>query len=155
MAVDMEWCFDHLRGHCREVYISHVLEHFLHPGREMLAEKGSVIYVLKGINKMLKPGGVVRVAVPDFRALSRVYIEKNYSLYPRLLERICGGQIYPEDLHRCVFDKDLLVACLHEAGFEEIKEWAPFDVLSGHDSSSDCIEGISVSLNLVATKKKT
>lgn len=25
LAVDMEWCFDHLRGLCREVYISHVL----------------------------------------------------------------------------------------------------------------------------------
>lgn len=104
---------------------------------------------------MLKPGGVVRIAVPDFKALSLVYIEKNYPLYPRLLERICGGQTYPEDLHRCVFDRNLLATCLHEAGFEEIKEWVPTDVLSGHDSSSDWIEDISVSLNLVATKKPT
>lgn len=98
--------------------------------------------------------GVVRIAVPDFTALSKVYIEKNYPLYPRLLERVCGGQTYPGDLHGCVFDKDLLVMCLREAGFENIKEWNPVDVLAGRDSSSDCIEGISVSLNLMATKKK-
>src|SRR5258708_2899027 len=48
------------------IYASHVLEHF---GRN------EVDYVLREWHRVLQPGGVLRLAVPDFDACARLYAE--------------------------------------------------------------------------------
>ena len=47
-----------------EIYASHVLEYF---------DKYEVVNVLKEWNRVLKPGGELKIAVPDFENLLKVY----------------------------------------------------------------------------------
>jgi len=144
-----------LRGCCREVYMSHVLEHFGSPGKKMRTGDDDVLGALLMARKMLTEMGTLRVAVPDFRVLCELYLHKNVPLYPRLLGRISGEQEYPENLHRCVFDRDFLTLCLSHCGLVEITEWDPVQEGFNKDSSFDRINGVSASLNLKAVKKKT
>ena len=48
------------------IYASHVLEYF---------DRQEVIKVLKEWQRVLRPGGVLRLAVPDFDSMARLYIE--------------------------------------------------------------------------------
>ena len=53
-------------GHFQGVYASHVLEHF--PPDEGLR-------LLRECLRVLRPGGVVRIVVPDLEAIARAYLE--------------------------------------------------------------------------------
>ena len=138
--------------HCDEVYISHVLEHQGHPGKAMRENEESVLGFLGQMHKLLKPGGRLRVAVPDFGALARLYVQGEFPLYPRLVGRLCGEQDYPENLHKCLFDKAFLTFCLEHSGFSNIHEWDPAELGLNRDSSYDELNGVSTSLNLIAQK---
>jgi predicted SAM-dependent methyltransferase len=151
---DLRWCSRHFEGLCHEVFLSHVLEHYASPGKAMRYHQDTVIGALLDVMKLLKPSGVIRLAVPDFKVLAQIYIENNVALYPRLLGRICGEQDYPENLHRCVFDRDFLEMCLIRAGFECIEEWNPIMMGLNQDCSFDELPGVRTSLNLVAWKPK-
>ncbi|MGH8678073.1 MAG: class I SAM-dependent methyltransferase, partial [Burkholderiales bacterium] len=48
------------------VYGSHVLEHL---------EPDAAIRLLKECHRVLKPGGIVRVVVPDLEVIARLYLE--------------------------------------------------------------------------------
>ena len=139
-----------LAGCCREVYMSHVLEHFGSPGKAMRKGADDVLGAILLVKKMLKPSGVIRVAVPDFKALCQMYLNQKMPLYPKILGRISGEQEYPENIHRCVFDHDFLQYCLTYCGFEDIQSWDPAEEGFIKDSSFDQINGISTSLNLKA-----
>ena len=152
IKADMAWCFKHLKGKCKEVYISHILEHFESPGKEMRAHGKSVLGFLNSINQLLVPGGIIRIAVPDFHALASLYIEKQYPLYPRLLGRLCGEQNYKKNVHKCLFDRDFLTMCLLKCGFVEIEDWNPYSLGFHKDGSFDELLSIQTSLNLQAKK---
>ena len=139
-----------LKGCCSEVYMSHVLEHFGSPGKAMRKGDNDVLGAILLVKKMLKPSGVIRIAVPDFKVLCQLYFEQKVSLHPRILGRISGEQEYPENLHRCVFDYDFLQYCLSYCGFEDIQSWDPVREGFIKDSSFDQINGINTSLNLEA-----
>ncbi len=149
---NLTWCSRKFANRCDEVYVSHVLEHYGNPGRANRASGDTVLGALQKIHTMIKPGGGVRLAVPDFRALARLYIEKHLPLNPRLLGRVYGEQDYPQNYHKCGFDIDFLSCCLQETGFEDIHEWLPEQCGIVRDSSFDHIDGVRTSLNLVATK---
>ena len=114
---NLEWCSNNFHGRCQEVYISHLLEHFDSPGKAMRDTSNTVLGALKLINNMLIPQGVVRIAVPDFRALAELYIQDSFPLFPRLHGRIMGEQDYRENQHACVFDREFLVECLKYCHF--------------------------------------
>ncbi|PIE34918.1 hypothetical protein CSA56_06265 [candidate division KSB3 bacterium] len=152
LVADIAWCFKHIKAQCHEVYLSHVLEHFGQPGKAMRDEPGTVLWVLQGVSSMLISGGMIRVAVPDFRALARVYTEQDFPFYPRIVGRLCGEQHYSENLHKCLFDRDFLTMCLQHCGFENIKSWEPELLGLKRDGSFDNLGGISTSLNLIAQK---
>lgn len=149
---DLTWCAHRLTACCSEVYLSHVLEHYASPGKSMRDQPDTVIGALKKIFQMLEPGGIVRVAVPDFGVIARLYTDEKLLLYPRLLGRICGEQNYPENLHRCIFDKEFLSMCLLASGFERIEEWDPSTLGLQRDASFDELNGVKTSLNLLAHK---
>ena len=153
LKAEMSWCYKHLGGKCNEVYISHVLEHFESPGKDMRVHNKSVLGFLNSINHILVPGGIIRIAVPDFHALARLYIEKKYPLYPRLLGRLCGEQNYKENIHKCLFDRDFLEICLLRCGFDQIESWDPNSLNLKKDASYDELAGLQTSLNLLARKK--
>ena len=53
------------------VYASHVLEYF---------DREEAVDVLKEWKRVLVPEGTLRVAVPDFEAMVRLYVETSISL---------------------------------------------------------------------------
>jgi predicted SAM-dependent methyltransferase len=149
---DLDWCGKNFQGVCSEVYLSHVLEHYSYPGREKRRNKDSVLHALSCVYEMLQPGGLIRIAVPDFAQLSALYQRKALPLYPRVSGRICGEQDYRENIHRCVFDRDFLEQCLLDACYIRIREWNAVESGFVKDSSFDSLEGVPTSLNLIAEK---
>ena len=153
IVASIKWCQKKFLGKCDEIYISHILEHFGQPGKRMERGNGSVLGFLDIMNSMLKPTGVLRIAVPDFEAISELYFKKKISLYPRLVGRLCGEQDYKGNTHKCIFDKDFLIFCLKNTGFTDCKEWDPKKEGFQYDSSFDEIDGVRTSLNILARKK--
>ena len=97
------------------IYASHVLEHF---GRwEFRA-------VLTEWRRVLKPGGVLRLAVPDFAACAKLYYENGLADgLNGLMGLICGGQRDAHDFHRMVFDEAFLTHELVGLGFRQVRRW--------------------------------
>ena len=149
---DLEWCARNLTGRCDEVYVSHVLEHYRSPGKAGRNGPETVLGAMRAIHRMLKPGGLIRVAVPDFGALAKIHAEGCMPLYPRLLGRICGEQDYPQNRHLCAFDRAFLEWSLGQTGFGDFAEWDPRSMDFVHDASFDELEGRRTSLNLIARK---
>src|SRR5687768_9388683 len=58
-------------GKAELLYASHVLEYF---------DRSEVVKVLKSWRRALKPGGALRLAVPDFEAMAKLYVLKKKKL---------------------------------------------------------------------------
>lgn len=150
---DLQWCARNMAGRCEEVYLSHVLEHYAFPGKAMRRAPNTVLGALLDIRRMLKPDGIIRIAVPDFGAIAKLYLEGKLALFPRLVGRLCGEQDYSQNLHKCIFDNQFLSFSLKWAGFGNIQEWDPLSMQFTIDSSFDCLNGNRTSLNLMAKKR--
>ncbi|HEY6351157.1 MAG TPA: methyltransferase domain-containing protein [Candidatus Angelobacter sp.] len=94
------------------IYASHVLEHF---GRH------EVDQVLREWFRVLQKGGILRIAVPDFGAVSDRYQETGE--LSELIGLVCGGQRNQYDFHKMVFDERLLGQRLRNAGFISISRY--------------------------------
>jgi len=132
-----------------EIYACHVLEH---------VERCEVATVLKEWRRVMKPDGILRLAVPDFEAIVREY-EENRDLN-RFQGLLYGGQTYDFNFHHVAFDYRSLSAFLQEAGFSDIRryEWQAF-LPEGYDDYSrsylphmDFEHGRCMSLNIVARR---
>lgn len=125
-----------------EIYASHVLEHFSH------TKTGDV---LKEWFRVLKKGGKIWVAVPDFQRAIEIY--QKYGLVPWVVNFLYGDQGYPLAYHYTGFTFATLAGQLADAGFRSIKRIStmPYGVrdCSGNVSNTD---GKSVSLNVGAIK---
>lgn len=133
------------------IYASHVLEHF---------KRTEYIGVLRTWYSKLKPGGVLRIAVPDFNAVVLRY--KETGNIGEVTGLVCGGQRNEFDIHFIIFDKKLLTHALEECGFRDVREWdwRATDHCDMDDYSQaylphmDKESGMLMSLNLEATKPK-
>lgn len=134
-----------------EIYACHLLEHF---GRN------EVDMVLKEWHRVIKPDGILRIAVPDFEAITDEY-KKNHDL-AMLLGLLYGGQNYEYNFHYCTFDFKNLKSRLEKVGFEDVQryDWREF-LPDGYDDFSraylphmDFEHGRLMSLNVTAKKKK-
>lgn len=97
------------------IYASHVLEHF---GRWEF--RG----VLTEWRRILKPGGVLRLAVPDFAACAKLYYENGLADgLNGLIGLVCGGQRDEHDFHRMIFDEPFLTHELVGLGFRQVRRW--------------------------------
>jgi hypothetical protein len=114
-----------------EIRASHVLEHFSH---RMIGA------VLSEWFRVLKPGCLIKIAVPDFEWIASRYLEgddinvQGYTM---------GGQVDNDDYHHTIFDKEVLTECLNAVGFRNVADW---------DSDADDCSSLPVSLNLQARK---
>lgn len=100
---------------CAElVYAAHCLEHFgFRHSRAVLAE-----WV-----RVLRPGGTLRVAVPDFAVIARAYAAgENLGVLQSLL---LGGQDYRLNFHAAVFDEAHLRELLAASGIVDVRRWDP------------------------------
>ena len=94
-----------------EIVASHVLEHFSH--REIRA-------VLTDWVRVLKPGGKIRIAVPDTEEVARLYLA---GAPVNIQGYLMGGHNDADDFHRCLFDKESLVEEMMSVGLERIGPW--------------------------------
>jgi predicted SAM-dependent methyltransferase len=91
------------------IYASHILEHF---GRH------ETIKVLKEWYRVLKPKGILRIAVPDFTSVAKWYLE--HRNIEELMGLLYGGQNYKHNFHKVGFDFKYLVKCCLSAGFKDV-----------------------------------
>lgn len=140
-----------------EIYACHVLEH---------TSRDDSKKVLKRWFDVLKPGGVLRISVPDLQAVCEYYIcYKNLDILQALLY---GSQKHQYDFHYTGWDESTLTRDLMEVNFKNIKryDWR----LTEHfyiDDYSQCylpkfsyntrritgeVDGKLMSLNMEATK---
>lgn len=132
-----------------EIYASQLLEHF---------DKHHIDKVLSEWNRVLKPGGLVRISVPDMEAVIAEY-NANHDL-KTLWSFFHGGQKYDYDYHYSSFDFQLLKAYLESNGFEDVQRYDWRDFLpEGYDDYSrsylphmDFENGRLMSLNVTARK---
>jgi ubiquinone/menaquinone biosynthesis C-methylase UbiE len=131
------------------IYACHVLEHFT---------RAEYKNVLGRFKEVLKDGGTLRLAVPDFKQISNLYNKKEYTL-KQLMGLLYGGQTYAENFHYVAFDFVTLKKDLEELGFKNIQRWDWREVDHGHidDYSQaylphmDKDNGVLMSLNIEAT----
>jgi ubiquinone/menaquinone biosynthesis C-methylase UbiE len=97
------------------IYACHVLEHY---GRHEIRD------VLSEWHRVLKPGGVLRLAVPDFAAVCHMYDSEGLrDGYSGLVGLVCGGQRNCVDFHKAIFDEPFLGCLLKRTGFREVRRW--------------------------------
>jgi ubiquinone/menaquinone biosynthesis C-methylase UbiE len=130
-------------------YVCHVLEHI---------NRNMTLSALSHWRSLLKPGGILRLAVPDFDAVVKYYT-KTRSL-TSLIGLLYGGQKFILDQHCIVFNEETLTMALQSVGFKEIRKWdwrqtdhSMFDDYSqAYLPSMQKDTGLLMSLNLEAIK---
>lgn len=131
------------------IYACHVLEHF---------KRYEIEGVLTEWYRVLKSGGILRVAVPDFAAISEVY--ERYKDMELIMGLLYGGQDYEYNFHYTGFDFKYLEKLLGKAGFKNIRryDWRKTihkdydDFSQAYIPHMDKEHGILVSLNVEAEK---
>ncbi len=114
-----------------EIRASHVLEHFSH--------RETMDIVRHWVSK-LKPGGLLKIAVPDFGAIANHYM-RNSNL--PLEGFIMGGHVDEDDHHGAIFDMNAMCALFKSCGLERVAQWLP--------DADDCSK-LPISLNVQARK---
>lgn len=115
-----------------EILASHVFEHFSH--------RDSSSVLTNWIAK-LKPGGRIRISVPDFGKLTDLY---RAGEPVDLQGYVMGGHSDQYDFHGCLFDRESLAELMAKCGLERISSFP------GTDYS--CSTRLGVSLNLQGFK---
>lgn len=132
-----------------EIYCCHVLEHC---HRRMIA---ATIYHWV---QMLRAGGKLRLAVPNFDAVCERYADTGD--LPELLGLLYGRQDHPKNNHFIVFDFNTLKRHMELAGLYNVQRWDWRETEQAHfDDFSSCylphmdkVHGLLMSLNLQGTK---
>ncbi len=119
-------------GTVDEIRASHVLEHFPH---------GQTQAVLTDWVRSLKPGGLLKIAVPDFPSIAQNYFAKRKQ---PTVAYLMGGQVDEYDFHKVLFDFDTLSELMRASGLVAINTW---------DSEIEDCARLPISLNLCGWKR--
>lgn len=131
------------------LYCGHCLEH---------VHRRCVLSTLAHWRDLLKPGGTLRIAVPDFESCVDFY-NKTKDL-KSLLGLMYAAQDHPRNTHHIIFDRKTLSEALYKVGFENVRRWdwrqtdhAAYDDFSQcHLPHMDKENGLCMSLNLEADR---
>ncbi len=142
---------EHIPDGCASIiYASHVLEHTTrHTWKSTLA-----LWVRK-----LQPGGILRIAVPDFAAATQWYLA--HGNIEEVMGLVTGGQKDVYDHHNVIFDAVSLRQGMEAVGCENVRlwDWRLTDHSSHDDYSQaylphkDKDKGMLMSLNMEGRKK--
>lgn len=136
------------------IYASHVLDYF---------NKEKVYYVLKEWHRVLKVGGMLRFAVPDFKALCELYSSDESHM--SFISGVLAGKMISDSefiYHKSFYDFKLLSSTLSLCCFKDIKLWdwrkIPKDEMPTDDWSKSYVphmdfeNGKLISLNVECVK---
>ncbi|MDG4476032.1 class I SAM-dependent methyltransferase [Thiovibrio frasassiensis] len=134
------------------IYNCHVLEHF---------KRRDVERVLQEWYRVLRPGGVLRISVPDFAKLCEVY--QLYGKIDLVIGALFGRQDYLYNIHYNVFDFPYLADVLQKTGFGHVHhyDWRQTEHADIDDFSQAYIphmdkeHGTLISLNVECKKMQT
>lgn len=129
-------------GSIEAVYASNILEHW---------PIAKTVEVLKEWNRVLIPGGILYVSVPDFDATVKLY--QKTGLTEWIKYHLWGDQKHPLNYHYVCFTFASLAKDLADAGFSDAKRVKFFDIGEKDGSTNlDTVTFQPISLNVVATK---
>ena len=103
------------------LYASHSLEH---------CERDKLIPALERWRDVLKPGGVLRVAVPDFESLCLRYLYRGD--IKEVLHSVLGSAKHQFDFHYHLFDFKYLKETLEDVGFKDVKRYNWWETEHSH-----------------------
>lgn len=131
-------------GSVSELYASHVYEH--------LNYHTELRQALKEACRVLKPGGILRVGVPDLEQLCKFMLDPRHDVRAKfhVTRMIFGGQTDDYDYHKVGLTYDILGVFLNEAGFKSFRRVDSFGMFN--DCTATTFDGKSVSLNVIAMK---
>lgn len=130
-------------GTFAELYASHVLEHFEYV--EALPR------VLAEWFRVLAPGGVLRLSVPDIDILAHLLLQRHVldvNQRFQVMRMIFGGQTHAHDHHRVGLNQDFMAAYLVRAGFVNLQRVSRHGLFA--DTSETVVLGTPISLNINA-----
>ena len=128
------------------IYSSHLIAYF---------DRQQIVELFVSWYNKLKPRGILRLATPNFRVMSRLYLQTNLPI-EKILGPMYGRMEMNGELiyHKTVWDFRSLAQILNEVGFHGVDyydhketEHAQFD-----DHSAAYIDGNLISLNIQAIK---
>ncbi|RLA80157.1 MAG: methyltransferase [Epsilonproteobacteria bacterium] len=137
------------------IYCCHALEYF---------DRHQVVLVLKEWFRVLKKGGILRLAVPDFEAIVKVYLKYQDLDHQGILGPLYGkwqNSNSEENLyHKTTWDLKSLTKVLKDLGFSDVQRYNIEDTIhKDYDDYSaayvphmDKENGILISLNIEAVK---
>ena len=134
------------------IYASHVIEYF---------DREEIIEVLREWVRVLKPKGILRLAVPNFKAMVNIYLNSSYPL-DKFLGPLYGRMDMGESkiYHKTTYDFNSLKSLLENLGMKNVKmyDWKQTEHSKYDDHSQAYIphmdkeKGILISLNVEAIK---
>jgi predicted SAM-dependent methyltransferase len=129
----------------REIYASHVYEH--------LGYVDELPASLKEAHRIMEPGGILRISVPDFEILCKMFIQPSLDTEQRffIMNMVFGGQLDPYDYHKTGITWEFLSVYLKRAGFSTWRRVGVFGIFE-NDCSSIRLGNQLISLNVEATK---
>lgn len=135
------------------IYCSHALEYW---------DREEVIPILQEWKRVLKPEGILRIAVPDFEAITKLYLNGNIFGVEKFLGPLYGKMKMGDKIiyHKTCYDYLSLGGLLIELGFKDFKsyDWRDTDHAKFDDHSQAYIphmdkeNGTLISLNVECTK---
>lgn len=138
-------------GSASHIYASHVLEHFI---------INDVKKILRISYDTLQNSGEIRISVPDFDKIAKLYLDKKeeFKLKDPITWQgvVYGGQTYSNNFHKTGFTYHFLEQLLEEAGFNDVKEYDAEKFLAQYNIKDSSLYkkefGEYISLNMVAKK---
>lgn len=132
------------------IYASHVLEYF---------DYDNGLKTLREWKRVLKKRGILRISVPDFESLIKVY--KKTKNIDKIIGPLYGKMKVKDQIsfHKCCYDLKKIKSSLKKAGFKNIKKYNWKDTWhKAYDDHSKAYyphmnqKGILISLNIYAEK---
>ncbi len=131
LSTNVLWGLPFTNGQCQYVFLSHLLEHLFYPTDAMS--------LLEDIYRILAPGGVVRIVVPDIEQCIRAYQDNNAAFFQQRIEHWGAGDgqatrlehflayagagpdpAWLFEAHKFGFDYETLERALQRVGFKII-----------------------------------
>ena len=129
------------------LYASHVMEHI---------PRHALDAVIAEWRRVLKPGGILRISVPDFDNLLKIYTASGNDINAILAQLL--GQEPPYNNHYSVWNWEFIKNFFIERSFTEVRRWDPKTAkhYSMHDRAERTLStgeaSVLLSLNVEAIK---